>query len=310
MIMKLFTAKENFQKIKRNNFKRIQLKVSSEIEPSWMKISTEITKIANVKLSEIPRLFELDIRTVELIKFNEFAIENGTVYCGSFLSGGKFLFVNYSGDETCSVFDQNWDSIHVIGGLNKPYGAVQFEGEIFVTNTVSKTIDVFSSVYFQKLRNFQLNCNFRGIICWGGNLYVACVTHILKLDQMGHTLQTYNVVGNNILHITTTRSGLIVYTDCRLETVTAIDDTGREVWIYKTCDLKQPMELDIDSNNNIYIAGYISNNIHVLSSSGRRIRVIENIPSPTFCKINEDEGIMCVCSGHKNIKLYHLQPTM
>lgn len=219
------------------------------------------------------------------------------------------MFVSNSGDETCFVFDQYWNCIHVIGGLNKPYGVVQFEGEIFVTNTVSKTIDVFSSVDFRKLRKFQLNCKLRGITCWGGNLYVACVTHILKLDKMGHTLQTYNVDGNNIVHITTTRSGLIVYTDWKLETVTAINDSGLKVWIYKTFDLKRPLELDIDSNNNIYIAGYISNNIHVLSNSGRRIRVIENIPSPTFCKINEDEGILCVCSGLRYIKLYQLQPT-
>lgn len=172
----------------------------------------------------------------------------------------------------------------------------------------SKTIDVFSSADFQKLRNFQLNCKFRGITCFEGNLYVACVTHILKLDQMGHRLQTYNVDGNNILHVITTRRGLIVYTDWRLETVTAIDDKGRGVWIYKSCDLKQPMELDVDSYDNIYIAGYISNNIHVLSNSGKLIRVIENIPNPTFCKINEYEGIMCVCSGLRKINLYQLQP--
>lgn len=308
MIMKLFTVKEKFKKIRQNNFKRMQLKLSSEIEPSWMKITSEIIKIATVKLSEISRPFDVDVRTVELIKFNEFAIENGNVNCGSFLSGGRFLFVNYSGDNTCSIFDQNWDPIHVISGLNKPYGAVQFEGEIFVTNTVSKTIDVFSSADFQKLRNFQFNCKFRGITCFEGNLYVACVTHILKLDQMGHRLQTYNVDGNNILHVITTRRGLIVYTDWRLETVTAIDDKGRGVWIYKSCDLKQPMELDVDSYDNIYIAGYISNNIHVLSNSGKLIRVIENIPNPTFCKINEYEGIMCVCSGLRKINLYQLQP--
>lgn len=97
-----------------------------------------------------------------------------------------------------------------------------------------------------------------------------------------------------------------MYSDWKLETVTAINDNGFEVWKYQTGDLKQPIELDVDSSDNIYIAGSTSNNLHVLSSSGKRIRVIENIPTPTFCKVNEDERIICVCSGTRNIKLYQL----
>lgn len=123
---------------------------------------------------------------------------------------------------------------------------------------------------------------------------------------MGEILQKYDVNGRNVLHITATKNGLIVYSDWKLETVTAINDNGFEVWKYQTGDLKQPIELDVDSSDNIYIAGSTSNNLHVLSSSGKRIRVIENIPTPTFCKVNEDERIICVCSGTRNIKLYQL----
>lgn len=307
LILKYFTAKEIFQKIKQNNFKRIQLKIASEKEPSWMKITTEIRRIANVKLSEITRVFQFDISTVELTKFKEFPIENATIYCGLFLSRGRFLVVKYKGDETCLVYDQNWDCIKVIDGLKKPYGAVQCEDEIFVTNTASNTVDVFSSDDFHKIRNFHLkSINIMGIACWEDNLYGACGNQILKLNRMGEILQKYDVNGRNVLHITATKNGLIVYSDWKLETVTAINDNGFEVWKYQTGDLKQPIELDVDSSDNIYIAGSTSNNLHVLSSSGKRIRVIENIPTPSFCKVNEDERIICVCSGTRNIKLYQL----
>lgn len=307
MIMKLFTAKEKFHKIKQSNFKRINLTLSTEKNPLWMKITSEMKKIADVKLSVFSRLFQLDINTVELTKFKELTITNGAVFSGLFLSGGRFLFVNYSGNETCLIYDQNWDCIHVIEGLNKPFGAVQCKEEIFVINTDSNTVHVFSSKDFQSLRKFQVNYSIWGITCWRENLYIACVKHILRIDKMGQLLQKYDVEGNNSIHITTTKSGLIVYSDWKLGTVTAMNDEGREIWKYQTFDLKQPRELDVDSNDNIYIAGSKSNNIHVLSSSGMRVRVIENIPSPVFCKINEDEDIMCVCSGKGNIKLYQLQ---
>lgn len=177
-----------------------------------------------------------------------------------------------------------------------------------MTNTVSNTVDVFSSDDFHKIRKFHLNSNIiNGISCWEENIYVACGNQILKINRMGQIVQKYVVNGRNIIHITTTTSGLIVYSDWKLETVTAINDEGCKVWKYQACNLKHPRELDVDSNDNIYIAGSKSNNIHVLSSSGKLIRVIENIPNPTFCKINEYEGIMCVCSGNETIKLYQFQ---
>lgn len=64
------------------------------------------------------------------------------------------------------------------------------------------------------------------------------------------------------------------------------------------------MELDVDFYDNIYIVGYISNNIYVLLNFGKFIRVIENIFNLIFCKINEYEGIMCVCSGLRKINFY------
>lgn len=69
-------------------------------------------------------------------------------------------------------------------------------------------------------------------------------------------------------------------------------------------DLKQLIELDVDFSDNIYIVGFISNNLYILLSLGKCIRVIENIFILMFCKVNEDECIICVCSGIRNIKFY------
>lgn len=157
----------------------------------------------------------MNISTDEFTLLKEFVIENGNVYCGSFLFGGRFLFVNYSGKETCLIYDLNWDCIQLVDGLKKPYGAVQWVDEIFVTNSNLNTVDLFSSDDLHKLRNFRLNHEFSiwGMTCWRGNLYVACLKQISKLDRMGEILQKYEVNGSNISHITTTKNGLIVYSD-------------------------------------------------------------------------------------------------
>lgn len=62
--------------------------------------------------------------------------------------------------------------------------------------------------------------------------------------------------------------------------------------------------MEIDFCENIYVIGVCSNNVYVLLSLGDKIRVIEDILSLYFFKINEDEGIICVCSEMKKIIVY------
>lgn len=82
-------------------------------------------------------------------------------------------------------------------------------------------------------------------------------------------------------------------------------DEGCFVWKYQTPNLKQPIELETDSSENIFIASSKSNCIHVLAKNGELIKTI-NILSPTFCKINEKKGIICVCTGMNTLQMYYM----
>lgn len=55
--------------------------------------------------------------------------------------------------------------------------------------------------------------------------------------------------------------------------------------------------LDIDFNDNIYVVGNESRNIYVFLNFGEFIRLIDNIFSLFFCKIDEEEVIIYVVSG-------------
>jgi hypothetical protein len=106
--------------------------------------------------------------------------------------------------------------------------------------------------------------------------------------------------------ILATNAGLIVFSNWKLHKVTAMTDQGSSVWEYTNPKLKQPYGLDEDSIGNIYIAGRISNNIHVLSGTGELIRVFKDILRPTFFRVNEEMGIICVCSKSKDIKMFEI----
>lgn len=106
-------------------------------------------------------------------------------------------------------------------------------------------------------------------------------------------------------HLVVTSTGIIVYSNSRTNRVKAMTDERQNVWSYKSDNLKNPLALDTDFYNNIYVAGNESRNIHVLSNSGELIRLIDNIPSPLSCKIDEEEGIIYVASG-QSMYLYRM----
>lgn len=149
--------------------------------------------------------------------------------------------------------------------FTEPYDACLCEGEIFVTNWKSNTIDVISSKDFHKLRCISLHDNVYGIASWNRCLYVACTYNIVKRDRLGQTLKEYN---NNVrlpynFHLVVTSTGIIVYSNSRTNRVKAMTDEGQ----YESDNLKNPLALDTDFNDNIYVAGKESRNIHVLSNS-------------------------------------------
>lgn len=85
---------------------------------------------------------------------------------------------------------------------------------------------------------------------------------------------------------------------------------GQYVWSYKSDNFKNPLALDTDFNDNIYVAGNESRNIHVLSNSGELIRLIDNIPSPLSCKTSNQctfIGLMFFYDQRKEIVKFPVQ---
>lgn len=211
------------------------------------------------------------------------------------MSDGNFLIANHNVIGTCLLYNDHWECFQVIEGLQKPYDAIQYKEELFVTNTDSRSVEVFSLTDYRKLRSLSLSYNVYGITSWNRYMYVACGTRIIKINKLGLIMKSYHVDGDNNLNIIATKSGLIVYSDWKLDTVNAMTDDGCFVWKYQTPELKQPIELETDSSENIYIASRKSNSIHVLAKNGEVIKILKNIRSPVFCKINEKKGnFLCV----------------
>lgn len=138
-------------------------------------------------------------------------------------------------------------------------------------------------------------------------MYVACIDRILKLDKMGQILRKYNMDKRNNLHLVVTTSGMIVYSNLEIDKVTAMTAEGQAVWIYQSVNLKVPLDLYTDFHDNIYIAGEEIATLYMsFQILGELIRMIEDIPNPTSCKIDEEEGIRYVICEGKTVYVYRI----
>lgn len=305
-LMQYIIVKEQLKKAKLQTFRQLHVNISVEKKPDWLNLK-KLRGIASVQHSvSSSRCFYFDIRTLKLNKPNKHSITGGYLFSCLCLSEGKLLIVNCQEFGLCLVYDKEMKSVTWLEHLNRPYSACQCQEEIFVTNSESKTIDVFSSSDFQKIRNISIYDYVYGITSWNNYVYVACKKQILKLDRMGQILKKYDMNEKNNLHLVVTKSGIIIYSNLEIDKVTAMTGEGQVVWIYQSVNLKEPLDLDTDFHDNIYIAGRESNNIHILSNSGELIRMIEDIPKPTSCKIDEEEGIIYVICEGKTVYVYRI----
>ncbi|WAR24152.1 hypothetical protein MAR_037821 [Mya arenaria] len=66
----------------------------------------------------------------------------------------------------------------------------------------------------------------------------------------------------------------IILPDLNGNTVTALDLEFKPMWTYSDIDLKGPRSLMIAPDGNILVCCYNSNNIHIISNKGEKIKVI------------------------------------
>ena len=65
----------------------------------------------------------------------------------------------------------------------------------------------------------------------------------------------------------------LYYTNCYTHTVTCCDLHGTTLWEFKdSCVLKGPLGISVDNDGNVYVVGYSTNNVVVISPDGQRHR--------------------------------------
>lgn len=181
------------------------------------------------------------------------------------------------------------ETVRNFESCNSYFDAVHTGNKIYATNNSKKSVTIMTSDCFNTVGEFKMRdylAPFR-ISTGKGFLFVACDSAILKYSLEGEYIQKYHAELRS-RYITVTEDEQIVYCNTTKDSVTCIKKTGQIQWEYKHSRLKSPHSVDRDELDNLFVSGTDSNNIHILSSNGTLIKIIEDIQRPAFLKLCKD----------------------
>ena len=124
--------------------------------------------------------------------------------------------------------------------------------------------------------------------------------HIVYLDHKGKLIDRVKIPGNNSAHISL-RDDTIQCTDWKTNTIYCYTITGQQTWAFKDENvLRQPKGIALDKHRNVYVAGYETNNVVVLSPNGKNFRQIltksDGLNGPISLRISIDRSELLVCN--------------
>jgi len=126
--------------------------------------------------------------------------------------------------------------------------------------------------------------------------------HIVYLDPKGKLIERVNIPGENTTNISL-RDDTIKCTDWDTNTIYCYTLTGQHIWTFKNENvLRAPVGIALDKHRNVYVAGYITNNVVVLSPDGKNCRQIltksDGLNEPWSLRINIDRNDLLVCNNN------------
>lgn len=202
-----------------------------------------------------------------------------------------------AGKERLLLFRNDCNFEKNIKVLGEPFGVAELENDAiavsFPNEMVVKIIDL-NNDSVEKVIKLYKKClglsSLKNTIAVG--LHLQRNDEIRVIDLEGNTLKSVNVASETLLFEFLFTNNGILCSDNHGLSVSFVDWKGKQVWEFKSDDLKDPQGICTDNYGNIFLADDISDKVVVISRDGKRSNVllsekdgIEEVRSICFSKM-------------------------
>ncbi|XP_022330482.2 uncharacterized protein LOC111128869 [Crassostrea virginica] len=292
------------------NYSKIEIRIQAKLLENALKVkdftclaalnSNEHLKTVNV----IPE--KIDLTTAKLK--SEGGLKLKSIYGGDFLSNGKLLLANYDEKKLilCGV-DGVLTVLQEKELSGSPFGVCAIEeNEVLVTLPYENKVFRLNSDSLELKETISLECKCYGIAT-SGNITVIGTRDSVVMFPGGLEERRCTTISSDLSNtddVALDDEDNVIYSTFTQHTVRKQDKAGNVLFSYTHDKLKTPYGLDVNRNGEIFVVGYESNNIHILSRSGELLRILEEIKKPTWVKFQSDTNRLFVMESG-NVKVFH-----
>ncbi|XP_071149001.1 uncharacterized protein [Mytilus edulis] len=237
---------------------------------------------------------------------------------GCFISDDKLLLKQYMGKQlfVCKLDGSNLTLIelnpNVIDLDYKPQNVTLFDKNLAVVSVGGAGIQIIDLTSLTPGRGIKVDGSCRGITSVKDKIWVNNKSHTLtKVDINGEVLKVIHTTFAP-WDICANQDGDVYCTDADSNKVFVVSSDGKEREIYNSPDLKGANGVAVDERGDLYVAGYLSDNIHKISNGGQKHDIVltadDGINKQTGISYNKETKELLVANDYtRSINIYKTQ---
>ncbi|CAG2251391.1 unnamed protein product [Mytilus edulis] len=189
----------------------------------------------------------------------------------SLLPDGKMVFSCYE-QKKLTIFKSDGSKEFLINEIGSTLDVVYIGGDsIAVTSGGSKQIHVIDTNNKKQKKTIQVTSDNDGVVYIDGNLIYCSEKKGLQMISLSDE-SISNVINTKLSSFASvsTFADKLFYTNNDNHCVTCCDFHGNILWTF--CDtsvLKDPLGISVDNNGHVFVVGYCTHNVVVISSDGK-----------------------------------------
>ncbi|XP_063418501.1 E3 ubiquitin-protein ligase TRIM22-like [Mytilus trossulus] len=267
------------------------------------KIDQAQTEINVPTTRNIPDIKLQLIRTFDMNKRNEIYITGCVI-----LPNGRLVISNSTKENKLIEYSDTGEHIRDISVSGKPFGITMIDPDrIVVTYGDARIVEIMHTDNFTVEKKISLQESCYGISHEDGKLYVANGHGVLVIDLSGKELETLKKVSNTIVYIKSSRDK-IFYTDYSTQKVHCCHLNGEELWQSKIDSVQLPFGITIDNCHNVYVVGYVSNNLTIIQHDGKDSKTLltksDGMNHPQAVDLDMNTNTLLICNERGLFAVY------
>lgn len=217
---------------------------------------------------------------------------------GEIRSKSRFNLISDLIGYDLAVIDSN--TVAVSSGGNPPY-------QITVIDITCSNAEACQII---EMGGYSYGLNYHN------GLFICCISEkgIHIFDRLQNKLTNVRKLHNAPLKVidtyVTSNDHFIFHSNCYEHSVVCYDFNGQVQWIYSDSLLRKPCGITLDSYSNIYVAGFDSNNIVVISPGGKQAKELigssDGLSNPRAIHFDKTKNLLLIANYNNAAFLFRV----